>query len=68
MPEPEIEVFRFRQMVQVGLDNRDLTQLWDSILRFFSKEELPNILQHAALTREQCCRFLILELIVHKMR
>ena len=52
MPEPEIEVFRFRQMVQVGLDNRDLIQFWDSILRLFPKEELPKILQQATLTCE----------------
>ena len=52
MPEPEIEVFRFRQMVQVGLDNRDLIQFWDSILRHFPKEELPKILQQATLTCE----------------
>lgn len=52
MPEPEIEVFRFRQMVQVGLDNGNLTQLWDSILRLFPKEELPKILQQATLTCE----------------
>ena len=68
MPKPQVEVARFRQMVQVGLDNRDLTQLWDSILRLFSKEELTEILQHAALTCKQCCRFLILELVIHKMR
>ena len=68
MPEPKVKVARFRQKTQVGLDDRNLTQLWDSILRLFPKEELPKILQQAALTREQCGRFLILELIVHKMR
>ena len=68
MPEPEIEVFRFRQSVQVGLNNGNLTQLWDSILRLFPKEELPKILQHTALTCEQRGGVLILELVVHKMR
>ena len=59
---------RNKTYYQVGLDNRDPAQLWDSILRFFPKEELPKILQHAALTREQCGRFLVLELVIHKMR
>ena len=68
MPEPKVKVARFRQKVQIGLDNRNLTQLWDSILRLFSKEELPKILQHAAFTCKQRCRFLILELVIHKMR
>lgn len=68
VPKPKVKVARFRQMAQVGLDNRDPAQLWDSILRFFPKEELPKILQHAALTREQCGRFLVLELVIHKMR
>ena len=68
MPEPKVKVARFRQKAQVGLDGRNLTQLWDSILRLFPKEELPKILQHAALTCEQRGGFLILELVVHKMR
>ena len=55
-------------MIQVGLDRGDLTRLWDPVLRLFPKDELSKVLQHATLTREQRGRFLILELIVHKMR
>ncbi len=52
MPKPEVEVARFRQIVQVSLDNGDLTQFWNPILRLFPKEELPKILQQATLTCE----------------